>query len=332
MGSLFVSVIVPAYNAERTVERCLEALTGQDYPKDLYEVILVDDGSTDKTGEIVGRYPVKYIRQENKGPATARNKGVEAAKGGIILFTDSDCVPEANWIEEMVRPFNSPEVAAVKGVYRAGQAGIVARFSQVEFEERFEMLKKADSIDMVDTYSAGFRRDIFLKMGGFDTGFPVANNEDTELSYRMSSLGLKMVFNPDAAVCHLNHPDSIKRYARIKFWRGCWRMVVYKRFPEKMIRDTYTPQTLKLQTLLGLGMVFCIPLALVSPLISIYIFAFAAPCFVLISIPFIVLALKKDPQIVPFVLFLLLLRAVSIGSGALWGCIPGISNDPCDYK
>ena len=155
---------------------------------------------------------------------------MKEAQGEIILFTDSDCVPSDNWISEMVKPFEDKEVVAVKGAYKTRQKSITARFAQLEFEERFEMLKKAESIDMVDTYSAGYRKDIFLLMGGFDPYFPVANNEDTELSYRMSKLGYKMVFNPDAIVYHLNHPSSIKRYARLKFWRGYWRTVVYKRF------------------------------------------------------------------------------------------------------
>ena len=244
-----VSVIVPAYNAQKTIGQCIEALLSQKYQRENYEVIVIDDGSTDGTAEIVKTYPVKYLYQRNQGPATARNVGVKEAQGEIILFTDSDCVPSDNWIAEMVKPFEDKEVVAVKGAYKTRQKSLTARFAQLEFEERFEMLKKAESIDMVDTYSAGYRKDIFLLMGGFDPYFPVANNEDTELSYRMSKLGYKMVFNADAIVYHLNHPSSIRRYARLKFWRGYWRTVVYKRFPDKMLKDTYTPQTLKLQIL-----------------------------------------------------------------------------------
>ncbi len=316
-----VSVIVPAYNSENTIGRCLSAIEAQDYPKRLFEVIAVDDGSRDGTAEIIKQRGVKYFWQTNKGPATARNKGVEKATGEIILFTDADCVPEKNWIREMVRPFEDKEVVAVKGAYRTGQKEIVARFCQIEFEERFELLKKAASIDMIDTYSAGFRKEVFDKMGGFDTSFPVANNEDTELSYRMSAKGFKMVFNPNAIVSHLNHPASIKRYARIKFWRGYWRMVVYKKFPDKMLKDTYTPQTLKFQTLLSLAVACTVPVALFIKPWGGLLFAVALGLFFLTTLPFLRTALLRDPLIALFAPALLYLRAVSIGSGALWGTI-----------
>ncbi|MBI1912757.1 MAG: glycosyltransferase [Deltaproteobacteria bacterium] len=317
-----VSIIVPAYNAEKTVNRCIEALLEQDYPAGLYDIVIVDDGSADNTGAVIKKYPVKYLHQKNKGPATARNKGAKQAKGEIILFTDSDCVPDKNWITEMVRPFlDNEKVAAVKGAYRTSQRGLVARFSQVEFEERFEMLKKVSSIDMVDTYSAGFRKEIFKKMGGFDTSFPVANNEDTELSYRMASQGHKMVFNPKAIVCHLNHPDSVKRYARIKFWRGYWRIVVYKKFPDKMLKDTYTPQALKFQILFLLLLLGSLPIAAIFPGIGIYFLLFAVAGFLVLSVPFATIALRNDPLVGIFSPFLLLMRAASIGSGAIWGVL-----------
>src|SRR3990170_7584037 len=314
-----VSVIVPAYNSGKTIAECLEALASQTYPAGLYETIVVDDGSTDSTPSLIKKFPVKYLRQKNSGPATARNRGAREASGEIILFTDSDCVADPDWIEEMTGPFKDPEVLAVKGADRTNQRSIVARVAQLEFEERFEMLKKAESIDMVDTYSAGFRKDIFLKMGGFDTSFPVANNEDTELSYRMSRRGLKMVFNPEAIVYHLNHPDSIKRYARLKFWRGYWRIVVYKKYPDKMLKDTYTPQSLKLQSLSLLLLFMDIPFVLIFPMYGIYIFLFIFTSFVILSIPFILLAFKKDPLIVVLAPFFLVLRASSIGFGALRG-------------
>ncbi len=313
-----VSVIVPAYNAQKFIGKCIEALLAQKYQRENYEIIVIDDGSTDRTSDIVRTYPVKYIFQKNKGPAAARNAGAKEAKGEIILFTDSDCIPFDNWIEEMVKPFDDTEIMAVKGAYKTNQKSIIARFAQLEFEERFEMLKKAGSIDMVDTYSAGYRKDIFLQMGGFDVNFPVANNEDTELSYRMSKLGYKMVFNPEAIVYHLNHPDTIKRYIRLKFWRGYWRMVVYKKFPDKMLKDTYTPQTLKLQILLLFLLLAVIPFAIVFPK-GIWLPVITTISFCILSLPFCMLAIKKDPIIGIFTPFFLSIRAGSLGFGMLYG-------------
>lgn len=314
-----ISVIVPAYNSQAYVGKCLEALLAQTLNQKIYEVIVVDDGSTDKTADTVKSYPVKYVYQKNQGPATARNRGVKEAKGDIILFTDSDCVPTGNWIEEMIKPFKSPDIAAVKGAYLTNQKEVVARLSQVEFEERFEMLKKAESIDMVDTYSAGFRKAIFVQMGGFDTTFPVANNEDTDLSYRMSSHGYKMVFNPDAVVYHLKHPDSIKKYSRLKFWRGYWRMVVYKRFPDKMLKDTYTPQTLKLQILFLFLFLTFLSIFPVFPSFMVYPVLVTIGAFCILSLPFTLLTLRRDPVVAPFAPLFLVMRALSLGSGMLWG-------------
>ncbi len=255
---MMISVVIPAYNAQETLGSCLEALSTQTYPQDLYEIIVVNDGSTDRTEEIAQQFPIRYIFQENQGPASARNNGAAAGQGAILLFTDSDCIPTPNWIEEMAAPFHNDKIMAVKGAYRTDQREIVARFAQIEFEERFTLLEKAGKTDMIDTYSAGYRRHIFQQLGGFDTRFPVANNEDTELSYRMAARDFAMIFTPRAIVYHLNHPSSVQQYAKLKFSRGYWRMIVYRQFPEKMLRDTYTPKSLKIQIITFFLGVVCI--------------------------------------------------------------------------
>ncbi len=316
-----ISVIVPVFNSEKTIGKCLDSLLNQAFPREDYEVIIVDDGSTDSTAQILKGYSVKVITQTNRGPATARNVGAEEAKGEILLFTDADCVPSENWVEEMLKPFHDEEVKAVKGAYKTRQKSMVARFSQLEFEERFELLKKAPSIDMVDTYSAGYRKKGFIHMKGFDTSFPVANNEDTELSYRMSSQGHKMVFNPNAIVYHLGHSESLKKYAVLKFWRGYWRMVVYKRFPDKMIKDSYTPQTLKLQILFLFLSAACLPLAFLFPPYGKYPFYLMSLFFIFSTFPFTLAVIKKDLLVGIFSPIFLLVRAASIGLGALVGMI-----------
>lgn len=316
-----VSVVIPAYNAEKTLGSCLEAFARQTYPRDLFQVIVVDDGSTDRTSDVARRFPVRYLQQKNQGPATARNHGAAAGDGDILLFTDSDCVPTDNWIEEMVAPFQAKGIMAVKGAYRSSQREIIARFAQIEFEERFDLLEKAGKTDMVDTYSAGYRYHIFRELGGFDIRFPVANNEDTELSYRLAAKGLQMVFNPRAIVYHLGHPNSVVRYARLKYYRGYWRMVVYRQFPNKMMKDTYTPKSLKLQ----IAALFLLLGALPAPFIlngpGLLLLMAAALLFGSSILPFVICALRKDIVVGLVTPFLLTVRAAALGAGALWGSL-----------
>ena len=311
------SVIVPSYNSSSTIRSCLSSLLNQSLSKEDYEIIVVDDGSTDNTRSIIMEFPVKYLWQPNSGPAAARNHGAREAKGSIILFTDSDCVPAYDWIEEMVKPFKSADIIAVKGAYGTYQKSLVARFAQVEFQERFELLMKAESIDMVDTYSAAFRHDTFRQHGGFDESFPVANNEDTDLSYKLSLTGNRMVFNPMAVVFHLRHPDTIYKYFRQKFWRGFWRMVVYKRFPGKMVKDTYTPQSLKFQIVFLFGALSLLLLSFLNGTV-LYVSIIFCAAFAASAVSFSVFSIKKDFSVGLLSPFFLAIRAFSIGSGILY--------------
>jgi len=315
-----ISVVVPVYNGERTIETCLKSLLDQTIPASDYEIVVVDDGSIDRTKELVSRLPVRYFYQKNQGPAKARNLGVEKAGGDIVLFTDSDCTARPDWIELMTRPLADEKVSAGKGAYRSNQKGLAAHFAQVEFEERYELLKKHEYIDFVDSYSAAFRKSVFLDAGGFDTSFPKANNEDTELSYKLASMGCKMVFVPQAIVYHL-HPDSMWKYFKLKCGRGYWRMVVYRRYPDKMMKDTYTPQSLKLQILMTLLVCCCLPLFLFSTGIAAMALAAATVLFLLSCSSFWKMALSKNPLtglVAPFFLFV---RALALGFGVGWALL-----------
>src|SRR5581483_1650618 len=206
-----VSVIIPTFNGASRIGDCLDALLQQTRRHNA-EVLVVNDGSTDNTADVVARYPdVRLINQANAGPAAARNRGAQEARGTILLFTDDDCVPMPDWLANMIEPFRNPEVIGVKGVYRTRQNSLAARFVQIEYEDRYRLMASLPSIDFVDTYSAGLRRDRFLQMNGYDTTFPVACAEDAELSYRMSARGWIMKFNP-AAVVHHTHPETFWRY------------------------------------------------------------------------------------------------------------------------
>jgi cellulose synthase/poly-beta-1,6-N-acetylglucosamine synthase-like glycosyltransferase len=245
------SVIIPAFNAADTLEACLEALHTQTADAGSYEIIVVDDGSTDGTAEIATRQRATVLRQDHAGAAAARNMGAARARGEILLFTDADCEPLPDWIEQMLAPFADPEVSGAKGIYRTRQPSPVARFAQAEYEEKYDRLAHEGQIDFVDTYAAAYRRHVFLAHGGFDPEFLI--DEDQEFSFRLASAGHKLVFVPRAAVYH-RHQATVWGYVRRKVQIGYWKVRVHTRHPAKAVRDSYTPWTQKAQ-------LFLLPLA-----------------------------------------------------------------------
>jgi cellulose synthase/poly-beta-1,6-N-acetylglucosamine synthase-like glycosyltransferase len=312
-----VSVVVPARNAGQTIGECLDSLLTQSEPRERYEVIVVDDGSTDGTRQVVQGYEVTLLDQPHEGPAAARNRGVAASSGEVVLFTDADCVPAPDWIDEMARPFQDQDVVGVKGAYRTRQRGVMPRFVQCEYEERYERMAKVKQIDFIDTYSAGYRRQIFLTEGGFDTDYPDASVEDQELSFRLAERGYKMVFNPRAIVYH-RHPETLRAYFGRKFNIGYWKVRVLRRHPGKALRDSHTPQTLKAQ--LGLVLVLFVVLLLVPLRWAIWWAAVLITLlFLLSALPFTVRALRKDLLIGLLSPCFLFLRAVALGLGMIKG-------------
>lgn len=321
-----VSVIVPAYQASKTISNCISALQQQDVELP-YEVIVVDDGSADDTANQVDGSCVRLIRHENKkGAAAARNSGISAANGEILCFTDADCMPKEDWIRQLLTSFDDPEIIGAKGVYRTKQKEIVARFVQIEYEDKYDLLRTQDTINFIDTYSAAYRKNIIVENGGFDE--QVFFVEDQELSFRLASRGYQMVFQPSAMVYHL-HSNSVKAYLRKKFMIGYWKAQILRRFPGRAIQDSHTPQVLKIQ----IGLMALMLISLVGLLFSIWsglAFAILLASFFISSIPFLIKAWSKDRTVTLAAPFLLGVRAASLGFGYSWGLVirePGLGQE-----
>lgn len=319
------SLIIPAYNAEKTIKRCLKSAMEQTLPREIFEIIVVDDGSTDRTRRIVKEFPVKIVSQKNQGPAVARNRGAREASGDILLFTDSDCELDSNFVKNMIAPFDiDSEIAGVQGSYKTKQKEFMAMFSQVEIETRYKIMARNKYIDFIGTYAAAYKKDIFENYGAFDTGFPLASGEDTEFSYKLHKANCKMVFQPEAFVFH-QHPNKLIHYLKTKFYRGYWRIRLYKKHPEKTIKDSYTPQSLKIQGV-------CTLLLLIFSLLSIFnLFwlIFLVPYFLLFSyysFPFIKIFRKRKYPYYYLTPFVLMLRAIVIPAGMLFGIKNEINN------
>ena len=262
-----VSIIIPAFNAERTLAECLTACFNQTHPD--CEIIVVDDGSTDRTPDIaVGTPPgicggcptfdsslppscgagvspaqvgsvsvrarpcssVLCLRQPNKGPAAARNLGAAHASGDILAFTDSDCVPRPDWIERLIEGFTQG-VVGVGGTYAiANPDSLLARMLHEEIAARHELSR--DNVDFLGSFNVAYLRSAFESAGGFDESFSKASAEDNDLSYRLIDAGGRLRFRPDAVVAHY-HPTRLWPYLRTQARHGYWRMKLYRKHPRR---------------------------------------------------------------------------------------------------
>jgi glycosyltransferase involved in cell wall biosynthesis len=315
------SLINPAYNSEKTINCCLDAALNQSISKDAYEIIVADDGSIDNTANIVSKYDsVKLIRQSNHGPATARNHGAKEAKGEILIFTDSDCEIDADFIKYILYQFEkNAQIVGVQGAYKTKQKEFIAQFGQAEIETRYIKMEQNRYIDFIGTYAAAYRADVFRRYGGFDTSFPAACGEDAELSYRLNEDGYKLVFSRLAFAYHL-HPTTLKKYLRVKFYRGFWRVRLHKKHLAKTFKDTYTPHFLKIEILISPILPFFMILSYWNVYFWIPIL-FIIPFFSFSSFSFLKIFKKMQYRKSYFVPFMLYARAISVFAGVCFGII-----------
>ena len=167
---MFVSVIVPMYNAERTLVACLDGLAAQDHPRADYEVLLVDNGSTDSSAAIARRYPgITLLSEPRPGAYAARNLGLRQARGELIAFTDPDCVPEPSWIREIAAALDEAGIELVCGRrLPARRSPVLASIADYENTKDGFVLDGADE-ELYYGYSSnmGVRKTLFDRLGSF---------------------------------------------------------------------------------------------------------------------------------------------------------------------
>ena len=253
-----VSIVIPAYNAERTMGRLLDSLMGLDYPD--YEIIAVNDGSTDRTGKVIRGYPVQLIDQPNRGASAARAAGLRAAKGEIVAYVDSDVEVTENWLQRLVKPLEDPEVGATTGrtLFLRNET-CTSWMRSLDIERR--NARRGEKTRLANGPNCAFRRTALLEVGGFDPRWYHA--EDTEVSYRLWDRGYIIRYVSDAVVHHVPEEDwrnfLQKRYRDA---RAFTRVLV--RYPRSAIlRDDFVHAGMKVQPPLFLGAILLALLALV---------------------------------------------------------------------
>ncbi len=213
-----VSVVVTVLNSRSTLADCVQSLLGQTYPRDRYEVILVDGGSRDGSPEIMGGFPIRVISAPGTTIGAGRNRGIQASTGEIVAITDGDIVADRRWLEELVAPFEDPAVGAVGGPNLTNPRA--PRFSRLvgllpEESPHFDRLQEVGHM-LVYTRNAAYRREAMVRARQFNEG--ARAGEDPELNWRISQLGYKLIFNPGASVWHY-HRTTLRAFIR-QHWRN----------------------------------------------------------------------------------------------------------------
>jgi len=226
-----VTVIVCVYNGDATLEECLRSLRYLDYPD--YEVIVVDDGSTDQTPQIAARFPeFRHIRQENRGLSAARNVGAHAAGGEIVAYTDCDCVADPTWLSYLVRGMIDQKLDAIGGpnVTPPSDSWVAKCISASPGNPCHVMINDREA-EHVPGCNMAFTRDALLRLGGFDEQFRVAG-DDVDICWRFLDAGLKIGYAPAAWVWH-HRRSSVGAFLRQQKGYGSSEAMVQFKHPHR---------------------------------------------------------------------------------------------------
>ena len=232
------SIVIPTYKRPASAIACLESLLELDYPQELLQVVLVEDGPGPEPlrDEDLERFLVplqlELIRQANAGPAAARNRGAEAATGDFLAFTDDDCKPDPSWLRELARAFEHAPDAVLGGhTENALRENACSEASQALLDYIYEYyLRKGEPF--FASNNVAISKENFARIGGFDRSFAGAGGEDREFCARCQEEGLEFVYL-QAAVMHHYHGLSLKRFYRQHFNYGRGALVYHRSRAER---------------------------------------------------------------------------------------------------
>jgi GT2 family glycosyltransferase len=225
-----ISVVVCSYNGSRTIRDTLEGLKKVRYPD--FEVIVVDDGSTDSTASIAAEYDVKLIRTPNRGLSSARNTGWQAATGEIVAYTDDDAYPDPDWLTYLAEGFRSGEYVAIGGPnIPPPEDGPIAACVANSPGGPVHVLLSDTEAEHIPGCNMAFLRSALEAVDGFDVQFRVAG-DDVDICWQLQERGWKLGFSAAAQVWH-HRRNSVKTYWRQQKGYGKAEALLEKKWPQK---------------------------------------------------------------------------------------------------
>lgn len=242
MSQPFFSIIIPTYNRPERLANCLKAIALLDYPRDRFEVIIVDDGSKIPLDSVVAplhnQLQLKLLRQENAGPAAARNRGAFEAKGEFLAFTDDDCQPTANWLSQFAISFvDAPQAMLGGKTTNALADNPFSTASQKLIDYLYEYYNPAKGKDaFFASNNIAMPTINFRALKGFDISFPLAAAEDRDFCDRWNQ-AYPMVYVPSAKIKHF-HSLSLTSFWKQHFGYGrgafCFHQIRSQRISQEI--------------------------------------------------------------------------------------------------
>ena len=221
----FFSIIIPTYARPERLATCLQSLALLDYPRDRFEVIVVDDGSEMPIEPVVAPFrdqlALTLIKQPNAGPATARNTGAARARGKFLVFTDDDCAPALDWLKTLAARFATAPDCVIGGqTLNALPNNLYSTASQVLIDYLYKYYNDSpNQSSFFASNNLALPADRFHALGGFDTTFPLAAAEDREFCDRWLHHGYEMSYAPEVRVYHA-HKLTLPTFWRQHFNYG----------------------------------------------------------------------------------------------------------------
>lgn len=268
MAAPVVSIVVSVKNEEKYITQLLDSIERLDYPKDKVETLVIDGGSTDKTIDIISKYPFVKLFRLRCNYSEGKNVGVKEAAGEIIAFLDGDCIADESWLKNIVKHFQEvPEIVGLGGPYVfSNQKELFAKF-RAHFFYNVWFPKETEFIVRPGTFGGGnsaYKKEIFEKIGNFNPllgrGAQINSGEDVDFNLRILNSGYKLLYAKDVIVLH-KYRTNFKEGCKQAFKDGRDSYLYYTKFGHKgamaKLRNVFVPLTL-----LTLGSLACLSILL----------------------------------------------------------------------
>jgi len=224
-----ISVVVPTHNSEKTIEKCIKSIIESNYTN--FELIIVDDFSFDSTRKMIQKIDAKKVfNQKNMGAASSRNIGASLARGDLIVFIDSDVEVNKDTFSDLIKLFiSNKNLTSVSGVYCYNKhQSIISEYQNMYEGYIQQTLSKLKNPPYINTSFFAIKKRIFDRIGGFNTQFKLANQEDIDFGKKLFSLGYKNIFSDKIRIKHLKE-FSFLAFLKKKYYQGHEFIKVYSK-------------------------------------------------------------------------------------------------------